>query len=229
MKKLLIITVCLLLALTICLATVACGEIKTQTPNQTENNTNDGTADKTQNNTSPSTQAIPTGLAGAVKNVSVDTANRRLLATVAADMESLALSQLQFSSPDVSYTVYTDITLTQTASDVIPLVEGANVFYLQIDNDGENILYTAIITREAAPAHVHVYGEWTTTEPATCQKTGTREKRCECGDTITETIEKLPHTEALDAAVSATCTETGLTEGKHCSVCGEVLVARPRP
>ena len=34
------------------------------------------------------------------------------------------------------------------------------------------------------------------------------------------------HTEVVDAAVAATCTETGLTEGKHCSVCGKVLVAQ---
>lgn len=34
----------------------------------------------------------------------------------------------------------------------------------------------------------------------------------------------IPHTEAVDKAVEPTCTETGLTEGKHCSVCGEVLV-----
>ena len=34
------------------------------------------------------------------------------------------------------------------------------------------------------------------------------------------------HTAVIDAAVAATCTETGLTEGSHCSVCGEVLVAQ---
>lgn len=34
----------------------------------------------------------------------------------------------------------------------------------------------------------------------------------------------IPHTEVVDKAVEPTCTETGLTEGKHCSVCSAVLV-----
>ena len=40
----------------------------------------------------------------------------------------------------------------------------------------------------------------------------------------TVTVPALGHNEEVIPSVEATCTETGLTEGKKCSVCGEVLV-----
>ena len=43
---------------------------------------------------------------------------------------------------------------------------------------------------------------------------------------ITQTAAAHEHIEAIDAKVDATCTEPGKTEGKHCSVCNEVLVAQ---
>ena len=47
-----------------------------------------------------------------------------------------------------------------------------------------------------------------------------------CGDTYVEETPALGHTEEVISGKSATCTETGLTEGKKCSVCGEILVAQ---
>lgn len=44
-----------------------------------------------------------------------------------------------------------------------------------------------------------------------------------CGATLNT---ELGHKEVIDAKVEPTCTETGLTEGKHCSVCGTVTVAQ---
>ena len=39
-------------------------------------------------------------------------------------------------------------------------------------------------------------------------------------------MDALGHTEVTDTAVAPTCTTTGLTEGKHCSVCGTVITAQ---
>ena len=61
----------------------------------------------------------------------------------------------------------------------------------------------------------------------TCTDAGYTTYTCACGDTyIADEVAALGHTEAIDAAVAATCTATGLTAGKHCSVCGTVLVAQ---
>lgn len=42
-----------------------------------------------------------------------------------------------------------------------------------------------------------------------------------CGDNC-----NIKHTEIVDYAVEPTCTSTGLTEGKHCSVCNEIIVTQ---
>ena len=62
----------------------------------------------------------------------------------------------------------------------------------------------------------------------TCEEAGYTTYTCKRGDHsyVSDHVEALGHEEVTDAAVDATCTETGLTEGKHCERCGEVLVAQ---
>lgn len=72
----------------------------------------------------------------------------------------------------------------------------------------------------------HSYTSTITTAP-TCTQAGVKTFTCsKCGDKYTESIAKKGHTEVVDKAVSATCTKTGLTEGKHCSVCNTVILAQ---
>ncbi|MBR5289500.1 MAG: DUF4886 domain-containing protein, partial [Erysipelotrichaceae bacterium] len=62
----------------------------------------------------------------------------------------------------------------------------------------------------------------------TCEDAGYTTYTCSRGDHsyVSDHVEALGHEEVTDEAVEATCTETGLTEGKHCERCGEVLVAQ---
>ena len=73
--------------------------------------------------------------------------------------------------------------------------------------------------------HTHSYTE-TVTAP-TCTEGGYTTYTCACGHSYTgnETA-ALGHTAQILPGKAATCTETGLTEGKKCSVCGEILVAQ---
>ena len=74
------------------------------------------------------------------------------------------------------------------------------------------------------PAHTHKYSQWTISKEATCTENGEEKRTCECGAFETKAIERIAHTEVVDKAVAPTCTGTGLTEGKHCSVCNTVTV-----
>ncbi len=74
------------------------------------------------------------------------------------------------------------------------------------------------------PATGHSYNAVVTAP--TCTESGYTTYTCSvCDDTyVDDVVDALGHTEVVDEAVERTCTEIGLSEGKHCSVCEEVLV-----
>ena len=72
--------------------------------------------------------------------------------------------------------------------------------------------------------HTHAYVEETVA--ATCAQKGKTVYTCCCGHSYEKEIAALDHTVAVIPAVAPTCTATGLTEGKYCSVCNEVIQAQ---
>ena len=72
----------------------------------------------------------------------------------------------------------------------------------------------------------HEFTSYISDNNATCTQDGTKTAkcdRCDVTDTITDGGSVKGHTVVIDEAKAATCTESGLTEGKHCSVCNAVL------
>ncbi len=77
------------------------------------------------------------------------------------------------------------------------------------------------------PSIGHLFSAWEpTTESNGCQE-GTMARTCSnCNKTETKTYTAADHVSVTDAAKPATCTESGLTGGSHCAVCGKVFVAQ---
>ena len=80
---------------------------------------------------------------------------------------------------------------------------------------------------EEVSAGTHSWDLGTIIKQPTCTESGVKEFTClVCGDTQTEIVEATGHKGVSIAAVSPTCTETGLTAGSECTLCGMVLEAQ---
>ncbi|MCD8065587.1 MAG: S-layer homology domain-containing protein, partial [Oscillospiraceae bacterium] len=116
-------------------------------------------------------------------------------------------------------------TVTSETTDATYAADGKTVYTAAVTFGDKTYTDTKTVTIPATGEHI--WNDGVVTKEATCTEAGVKTYTCTvCGETKTEEIPATGHTVVTDAAVAATCTETGLTEGSHCSVCGEVIVAQ---
>ena len=73
----------------------------------------------------------------------------------------------------------------------------------------------------------HAWDDGVVVKEPTCTEVGYKSYSCTlCNLRMEDEIPATGHTMVVDEAVAATCTATGLTEGRHCSVCNEVIKAQ---
>ena len=85
------------------------------------------------------------------------------------------------------------------------------------------VILTCLVACNSKDEHSHVFGVWSDIQTATCTEDGMKARYCYCGEKQTEIVSRSNHTIQVSAGKEATCTENGLTDGKVCTDCGEVI------
>lgn len=86
---------------------------------------------------------------------------------------------------------------------------------------------TVIIEQDIIETLEHDWNKGEITTSPSCTEDGVRMYTCSrCTETKTDYIPAKGHSEVIYSAAAPTCTETGLTEGEHCSACGTIIKAQ---
>ena len=89
-----------------------------------------------------------------------------------------------------------------------------------------SVCETVLVKQNVVPAKGHSFGSWVESTAPTCTESGEQKRECACGHVESRSVDALGHEEVVDEGVKPTCTEGGISDGKHCSRCGEILKAQ---
>ena len=135
-------------------------------------------------------------------------------------------------------------TATEAKIATLSLNAGTNVISFTMGDTSKTLNIGSVVFKSpvvvalgSAPVHTHSF-TFVSEVPASCETVGTKAYyRCDCGVmasdaeganviTVVETIPATDHTEETVLGKAATCTETGLTDGMKCTVCGKTTLAQ---
>ena len=109
----------------------------------------------------------------------------------------------------------------------IPLCSGKTTVRVYPEGYSGGVVINVSVNLSQGNNNQHSHSYSTKSIAPTCTEQGYTTYYCTCGHSYNDNyVSALGHTEVIDAAVPATPTSTGLTEGKHCSTCGTILVAQ---
>ena len=119
------------------------------------------------------------------------------------------------------------VSASENESEEISDSESADESESNSENESES-------AEESESVHIHNYNKEVATDKykvsaATCYKKAKYYYSCECGEAGKETFEAgsfAPHVTVVLKGRAATCTKSGLTDGKICGVCNKVLEAQ---
>ena len=154
-----------------------------------------------------------TGVTLSDKKIEIDSgAKYTLVATVSPD---------NAENKDVTWTSSNPGIATVDGGVVTGVSEGTTIIIVKTVDGSKTASCTVKVSNKV---HVHNWDDGVITKEPTCSEMGIKTFTCSgCGITKTEDIDKTEHTPVVDNAVDATCTEYGLSEGTHCSVCNAII------
>lgn len=167
--------------------------------------------------------------------VSGITLNYTSFAAMVGDVKSLVatITPDDATNKKVMWTTSNSAVITVDENGVVTAVGAGNAIVYAITEDGTKMAQCIVVVIDNTCSHTTTRTERENEIDSTCKEVGSYDEvvYCSaCGDELSRTqkeiAKKETHTPITDARVEPTFTETGLTEGSHCGVCGFVIVAQ---